>query len=98
MSAITAPLISLEQARELVQLLEMGEHDTANQLVQQLAVPGSSELFAEVGSKCLGTKLGKSRAAELARLRLVVFMDFQACLNPFTDLIRKQLVKTLPIH
>ncbi len=49
MSAITAPLISLEQARELVQLLEMGQHDAANQLVQQLAVPGSSELFAEVG-------------------------------------------------
>lgn len=49
MSAITAPLISLEQAKELVQLLEMGEHETANQMVQQLAVPGSSELFAEVG-------------------------------------------------
>ena len=49
MSAITAPLISLDQARELVQLLEMGEHDSANELVQQLAVPGSSELFAEVG-------------------------------------------------
>lgn len=49
MSASTAPIISLEQARELVQLLEMGEHDSANQLVQQLAVPGSSELFAEVG-------------------------------------------------
>ena len=49
MSASTEPLISLEQARELVQLLEMGEHDSANQLVQQLAVPGSSELFAEVG-------------------------------------------------
>ena len=49
MSAITEPLISLEQARELVQLLEMGEHESANQLVQQLAVPGSSELFAEVG-------------------------------------------------
>ncbi|MEO3678923.1 protein phosphatase CheZ [Rheinheimera fenheensis] len=49
MSVSTAPIISLEQARELVQLLEMGEHDSANQLVQQLAVPGSSELFAEVG-------------------------------------------------
>lgn len=49
MSAITAPVISLEQARELVQLLEMEEHEAANQLVQQLAVPGSSELFAEVG-------------------------------------------------
>ena len=49
MSAITAPLISLEQARELVQLLEMEQHDAANELVQRLAVPGSSELFAEVG-------------------------------------------------
>ena len=49
MSANTAPLISLDQARELVQLLEMGQQDAANELVQQLAVPGSSELFAEVG-------------------------------------------------
>lgn len=49
MSVTTAPLITLEQARELVQLLEFGETDAANELVQQLAVPGSSELFAEVG-------------------------------------------------
>ncbi len=49
MSAITVPLITLEQARELVQLLEMEQVETANQMVQQLAVPGSSELFAEVG-------------------------------------------------
>ncbi|OGO82091.1 MAG: protein phosphatase [Chromatiales bacterium RIFOXYA1_FULL_46_5] len=49
MSVATAPLITLEQARELVQLLEFGETDAANELVQQLAVPGSSELFAEVG-------------------------------------------------
>ena len=49
MSAYTAPLITLNQARELVQLLEMGEQDAANELVQGRAVPGSSELFAEVG-------------------------------------------------
>ncbi len=49
MSAYTAPIITLQQARELVQLLEMGEQDAANELVQGLAVPGSSELFAEVG-------------------------------------------------
>lgn len=49
MSANSAPLITLDQARELVQLLEMGEQDIANQLVQQLGMPGSSELFAEVG-------------------------------------------------
>lgn len=49
MPAATAPLITLEQAKELVQLLEMGEQDIANQLVQQLGMPGSSELFAEVG-------------------------------------------------
>jgi|JI71714B2RNA_FD_contig_123_11661_length_1700_multi_2_in_0_out_1_3 chemotaxis protein CheZ len=49
MSAITAPMITLDQARELVQLLEMGQQEAANEVVQQLAVPGSSELFAEVG-------------------------------------------------
>ncbi len=49
MSAYTAPIITLDQARELVQLLEMGEQDAANEFIQGLAVPGSSELFAEVG-------------------------------------------------
>lgn len=49
MSAITAPMITLEQARELVQLLEMEQQEAANELVQGLIVPGSSELFAEVG-------------------------------------------------
>jgi chemotaxis protein CheZ len=49
MSALTAPIITLEQARELVQLLEMEQQEAANELVQGLAVPGSSELFAEVG-------------------------------------------------
>ncbi|MCF4009116.1 protein phosphatase CheZ [Rheinheimera sp. UJ63] len=49
MPATTVPLITLEQAKELVQLLEIGEQEVANQLVQQLGTPGSSELFAEVG-------------------------------------------------
>lgn len=49
MSEITAPIITLEQARELVQLLEMEQQEAANEFVQGLAVPGSSELFAEVG-------------------------------------------------
>ncbi len=49
MPATSVPMITLEQAKELVQLLEMGEQDIANQLVQQLGMPGSSELFAEVG-------------------------------------------------
>ena len=49
MPVTKVPLITLEQAKELVQLLEMGEQDIANQLVQQLGTPGSSELFAEVG-------------------------------------------------
>jgi chemotaxis protein CheZ len=49
MSALTAPSVSLEQAKELVQLLEMGDNEAANQLVQQIVVPGSAELFSEVG-------------------------------------------------
>ncbi|MDP4945180.1 MAG: protein phosphatase CheZ, partial [Alishewanella sp.] len=49
MPVTKVPLITLEQAKELVQLLEIGEQEVANQLVQQLGTPGSSELFAEVG-------------------------------------------------
>ncbi len=49
MSDITAPIITLDQARELVQLLEMGEQQAANELINGLAFPGNSELFAEVG-------------------------------------------------
>ena len=49
MSELTAPMITLEQARELVQLLEMGQQEDANEMIQGLAVPGSTELFAEVG-------------------------------------------------
>lgn len=49
MSALTAPSVSLEQAKELVQLLEMGDNEAANQLVQQIVVPGSAVLFSEVG-------------------------------------------------
>jgi len=49
MSDITAPIITLDQARELVQLLEMGEQQAANELINGLAFPGNSDLFAEVG-------------------------------------------------
>lgn len=49
MSDMTAPLITLAQAQELVQLLEMGQQEAADQLVQQIAAPENSELFAEVG-------------------------------------------------
>ncbi|WP_199611234.1 protein phosphatase CheZ [Flocculibacter collagenilyticus] len=49
MSASNASLISLEQAKELVQLLEDGEVDKANQIIHDTSSPESSELFAEVG-------------------------------------------------
>ncbi|CAM3890525.1 protein phosphatase CheZ [Rheinheimera salexigens] len=49
MTIITEPVISLQQARQLVELLETEQYESANQLVQQLALPDSSELFAEVG-------------------------------------------------
>lgn len=49
MSANATPVISLEQARELVQLLEMGENEEANRLMQQLVTSESSEIFGEVG-------------------------------------------------
>ncbi len=42
-------LISLQQAQELVALLEQGEVSHANQLVRQLSAPLTQQLFDEVG-------------------------------------------------
>lgn len=49
MSALAAPQISLEQARQLVVYLENGEQEKANQLILDTASKEQSELFAEVG-------------------------------------------------
>ena len=49
MSALAAPQISLEQARQLVVYLENGEQEKADQLIIDAASQEQSELFAEVG-------------------------------------------------
>ena len=49
MSALAAPQITLEQARQLVVFLENGEQDKANQLILDTASKEQSEIFAEVG-------------------------------------------------
>ncbi len=49
MSALAAPQISLQQARQLVEYLENGEQDKADQLILETASKEQSELFAEVG-------------------------------------------------
>lgn len=49
MTMITEPVISLQQARQLVELLETKQYESANSLIQELVVPDTSELFAEVG-------------------------------------------------
>lgn len=49
MSAIAAPHITLEQARQLVTFLENGEQHKANQLILETASQEQSKLFAEVG-------------------------------------------------
>ena len=49
MSALAAPQISLEQARQLVVYLENGEQEKADQLIIETASKEQSELFAEVG-------------------------------------------------
>ncbi|AWL11295.1 Protein phosphatase CheZ [Saliniradius amylolyticus] len=41
--------ISLEEARELVQLLEQGDNEGANALLESISLRDSTELFAEVG-------------------------------------------------
>lgn len=49
MSALAAPQISLEQARQLVEYLENGEQEKADKLILDAASKEQSELFAEVG-------------------------------------------------
>ncbi len=49
MSALAAPQITLEQAKQLVAYLEQGEQEKANQLILDAASKEQSELFAEVG-------------------------------------------------
>ncbi len=43
------PLISLEDAKQLVALLEKGENQAANEIVQRVTQATSEELFAHVG-------------------------------------------------
>ena len=49
MSMLSAPQITLEQAKLLVEYLENGDQDKANQLILDAASKEQSELFAEVG-------------------------------------------------
>ncbi|ASD67446.1 protein phosphatase CheZ [Pseudoalteromonas piscicida] len=49
MSVNAAPQITLEQAKQLVELLEQGEQEKADQLILEAANKEQSELFAEVG-------------------------------------------------
>ncbi len=49
MSALAAPQMTLERARQLVVVLENGEQDKANQLILDTASKEQSEIFAEVG-------------------------------------------------
>ncbi|MGI5310096.1 protein phosphatase CheZ [Rheinheimera sp. WS51] len=49
MTMKTEPIITLEQARQLVEFMESEQVDAANELVQTLVVPSASELFEEVG-------------------------------------------------
>lgn len=49
MSANAEPQITLEQAKQLVSLLEGGENEQAQQLFEQIASGEQAELFEEVG-------------------------------------------------
>ncbi|MBE0363701.1 chemotaxis protein CheZ [Pseudoalteromonas ulvae UL12] len=49
MSASALPQITLDQAKQLVELLENGEQEQANELLLQISSDEQSELFAEVG-------------------------------------------------
>ena len=41
--------ISLEQAKSLVEFIETGQQDKADELIAKIQNPRNSELFAEIG-------------------------------------------------
>ena len=49
MSVNVAPLLSLEQAKQLVAHLEKGEHEQANKVVMSCESKETDEMFAEIG-------------------------------------------------
>ena len=49
MSAVAAPQITLEQAKQLVAFLENDEQQQAQELLEQVTAIGQDELFGEVG-------------------------------------------------
>ncbi|MCJ8319580.1 MAG: protein phosphatase CheZ [Colwellia sp.] len=49
MSALSNCHVSLEQARSLVELLESGQQEAADELIAEIQNPINSELFAEIG-------------------------------------------------
>ena len=49
MTTATNTLISLDEAKRLVALLEANEHEEANSLVETITLRKSEELFSEVG-------------------------------------------------
>lgn len=49
MQAQTSGLISLDQAQQLVKLLEAGDQESADNVIRELATPLQRELFEEVG-------------------------------------------------
>ena len=49
MSVETAPQISLQEAKALVEALEAGENETADQILMGVVNPDQKELFAEIG-------------------------------------------------
>jgi len=49
MSVETAPQISLQEAKAIVEALEAGDNETANSIVMGVVNPDQKELFAEIG-------------------------------------------------
>lgn len=105
MSALGDSLISLEQAKQLVEFLENGDCDSANRIIHEASSPESSELFAEVGklTRVLHDSLRNfqldSRIANLAtdelpdakeRLNYVMNMTEQAA-NKTMDAVESSL-------
>ncbi|GGI67437.1 protein phosphatase CheZ [Shewanella gelidii] len=112
MQAQTTKLISLEQAKKLVELLEQDQQQQADELISEISAPLQSDLFDEVGkltrqlhSALMDFQLD-SRLIELAnteipdakeRLNYVIDMTEQAA-NKTMDAVEESLPLASAIH
>ena len=93
-------LIKLEQAKMLVEFLEKGDKEQANDLLTEIAEPLKTDLFAEIGklTRQLHDSMGKFTSdPQLQSLKDVDFTDAKDGLNYVIQITEEAANKTMDL-